>query len=273
MSGLLYIGNHPRKGLEWEQNIWFTHGADPFGAEGWPESGLPTFVWTRITNASNRPASDIRVRFYYSPAGTSLLRDRAIKLGESFVSLTAGASRSVPCFSKWIPNLGAQGGCVVVEAVHCIDPIPKSNVFEFYLSQIGIINIAVLSPKNASADGFVVHELMVPWLSDLPVSRIHVSDDSGKSLLDKALTARFGLDKLRSTDMVEYGLAKSPDVAGSWRGCVDLDIDSIAVGGAERVYVIAVFQKPVQPDGYQVLRVSDTRASRVVGGFSLIFKG
>jgi hypothetical protein len=151
-----------RDGSPWwlSPDLWVVPGNDPLGPPGIPTAGSPAYMWARVRNNGDSPATNAEVRFYWADPSTAFDRTTANPVGSAFVSLDAGEVADVLLLVPWVPEFVNNGHeCILAEAFHALlDPLPTSPAFNVPTDRhVAQRNLSV---AKAAADGFFAFSLI-----------------------------------------------------------------------------------------------------------------
>ncbi|UOB17487.1 hypothetical protein [Abyssalbus ytuae] len=116
-----------------------------------PVAGMPFFVKAKVKNNGTSTAVNATVKFYWGNPSIGVNRNTANLIGQSFVSLNAGAEEDVLCLTPWIPEYLNKGHeCLIVEAFHSSDPLTGTVDFNVPTDRhVAQKNLSVLLVSNS----------------------------------------------------------------------------------------------------------------------------
>lgn len=118
--------------------------------ESMPVAGIPCYLKARVRNNGSSPANNATVNFYWGNPAVGVSRATATFIGQSFVSLAAGASDDVLCLVPWIPQFLNEGHeCILAEAFHPDDPLATGTDFHVPTDRhVAQRNLSVIQTQN-----------------------------------------------------------------------------------------------------------------------------
>lgn len=252
-------------------DIWVVPGNDANGTPGQPIAGEPAFLWGRVHNTGDQPATGARVDFYWSNPATGVLRSNSTLVGSAFVDLNPGETKEVLCVIPWIPEIVNEGHeCVIAEVVHPSDPLPSPPPDEFdppTYHQIAQKNLTVLAMRR------MMMVLPIQVAAPMRVGRVvRVGTETGGTL-DKELLKQVGLTNYRPAkyDSVKLGLTLEPGCDDTGKEVLQKEIKLPLKSGTARAVYLHVWQPQLETRTYVLVHViSRDEEKKVVGGITYI---
>ncbi len=254
-------------------DIWVVPGTNPNGPPGQPVAGQPAFLWCRVHNRGEQPASGAQVNFYWSNPATGVLRSNSTLVGSAFVDLNPAETKEVLCVVPWIPVVVNNGHeCIVAEIIHPSDPLPLPESDAFNPPdhrQIALKNLTVLE---------IAKSMMV-----LPVQVAAPARQAKKLLIEIEIGGTLDKQNLIQIGLNDYRPAKCQSLYAGLsfeQGCDDMDEKELSkaleicldAGTAKSVY-LKVFPPRLNPKTYVLLHVISRSEKRVDGGITYIVIG
>lgn len=252
-------------------DIWVVPGADPNGMPGQPIAGEVNFLWGRVRNSGDVPASGAQVNFYWSNPALGVLRSNSTQVGSAFVDLNPGEAKDVLCLVPWVPVVVNNGHeCVVAEVIHSSDPLPLPLPDPFdppSYRQVAQKNLSVLVMRRAM--------LVMPIQAAAPrrqERRLRVTFEAGGSL-DKEVLAKAGLADFRPANMEPPRVRLSLEGGCGEEQVGDKELDITLKAGTARAVYLRIWPAEIPRQCYFPIRVASRDAARIDGGITFVLIG
>lgn len=250
--------------------IWVVPGSDPNGPPGPPVAGQTAFVWARVENLGDEPASEVRVDFYWANPALQVLRSNANPIGSAYVDVPGGGAQEVLCLVPWLPVV-VNGGheCLVAVANHPADPLPTPLPDAFdppSYRQVAQRNLTVLSMGAGMMSLILTVGALPRENKDITVT----AETGGK--LDERTLLQLGLGRHRPAKAATVQLALSARA-----GCQTPDPQTarhslqlhLPKGSSAPVH-LTVLGAGLAADEYQLIHVVERSGDRILGGLGLV---
>ena len=266
-----------RDGDPWwmSPDIWTVPGSDPNAVPASPAVGQPTFVWARVRNNGELTLENVQLRFYWSNPATGVLRSNSTLIGSSFTTISPGEERDVLCITPWVP-VGVNDGheCLVVEALHPLDPLPMPLPDSFSppgFEQIAQRNISLVMMRTNMLRVLPI-QITTPLRHD---RKTVLFLERGEVELPEDLLVTLGLENRRFNPdpPVRSAIQVRPESSCDEFEQTD-ELRMALPGGTVSAAYLAIHMLDADPSTYGILHVVERNENEeILGGITFVITG
>lgn len=250
--------------------IWAVPGNDPNGNPGSPIAGQPAYLWARVTNLGDLPATGARIDYYWANPQMQISVGNVTQIGSAYVDVPAKGSQDVLCLVPWKPVIVNGGHECVLAVAHSQseepplpDPLPLGFDFDPPShDEIAQRNLSVVS-------AFAIPIILTITAGPRSEKDVLISTELGGELSEELLK-ELGLVGFEpaGAEFVKVALNRQPAQVSRWEEAPQELRISLRPGESAGVYV-SIRADRLPPEVYQLVNIIEKANGRVLGGITL----
>jgi hypothetical protein len=251
-------------------DIWVVPGADPTAPPGAPIAGQPAYLWAHVANHGRTAADGTRIDFWWADPSTQILRSTANFIGSALVDLPPGGQQDVLCLVPWNVTMVNQGHeCLLAVANHAGTSVPNPPPDDFNppaYPEVAQRNISVLVARTA-----IPTRLLTVAAGKRTDKASRLTAEQGGQV-DQRTLIQLGLGRLAPAKKakIDVGLGREPMCVPENGALGRQTLDLRVPRGSKAAVHVGIRATGIADGEYGLVRIVETEADRVVGGYSFL---